>query len=54
LISFFVSTLVVVIAYIRIRHFRCPRCKNYFSIKHSFATIGRKCVHCGLSAYASA
>lgn len=45
--------IVFVIAYIRIRMFRCPRCNNYFTVKHAFATNsrGRACVHCGLSAY---
>jgi len=40
--------------YIRIRTFRCPRCRNYFTVRNWFDTNspGRKCVHCGLDAYA--
>ena len=48
--------LLVVVGYVRIRLFHCPRCSNRFTVKHAFATnsTGRNCVHCGLSAYSSA
>ena len=52
--AFGVCFAVGAFGYVRIRMFRCPRCRNYFAIKHRLDTNsrGRKCVHCGLDAYA--
>ncbi|MHB1992737.1 hypothetical protein [Metallibacterium scheffleri] len=43
----------LVVAYIRIRTFPCPRCGHHFGVKHPLgANIrGRKCAYCGLEAY---
>lgn len=51
--TFVVFVLALVVAYIRIRTFPCPRCGHYFTVKHPLgANIrGRKCEHCGLEAY---
>ncbi len=49
-----VFSVVLFVAYVRIRTFPCPRCGNYFTVKHPLGarTRDRKCVHCGLEAYA--
>ena len=51
---FAVCSTIVVVGYLRIRTFRCPRCGHYFTIQHRFGmnSRGRKCAHCGLDAYA--
>src|SRR5258708_5110696 len=53
LFVFALGVAVFVVAYFRMRTFRCPRCGNYFTVKHALAsnTRGRRCVHCGLEAY---
>jgi hypothetical protein len=45
--------VVVLVSYVRIRLFRCPRCGDRFTVRHPFGAngFGRKCVHCGLSAW---
>jgi len=52
--AFAACSMIVIVGYFRIRAFRCPRCGHYFTIQHRFGTNsrGRKCVHCGLDAYA--
>ena len=44
------------VAYFQIRAFRCPRCNQLFTVRHSFGanSLGRKCVHCGLERYVDA
>jgi hypothetical protein len=47
---FSVSIALFIYSYFRIRTFRCPRCKEYFTVMSAISpnTRGRKCVHCGL------
>jgi hypothetical protein len=44
---------VVIVSYVRIRMFRCPRCGDRFTVRHVLGPngFGRKCVHCGLPAW---
>jgi len=55
-VTFGLFAVAIVLAYVQIRTFRCPRCSNYFTVKHALGanSRGRNCVHCGLPAYAGA
>jgi hypothetical protein len=54
LTGFGTCLVIFLVAYFRIRTFRCPRCGKQFTAAHPLApnSRGRRCVHCGLEAYA--
>jgi Zn ribbon nucleic-acid-binding protein len=46
--------IFIVAAAIRLRLFKCPRCRSLFFSKWWYGNVfARRCVHCGLSKYAS-
>src|SRR5258708_12878059 len=53
LFVFALGVAVFVVAYFRMRTFRCPKCGNYFTVKHALApnTRVRLSVHCTLQSH---